>query len=528
MTDTAPPAIASADHPALRVLSDVASYLEAGIGNEEVFQGILGALERGLGARDCRIWVRTQDGSAFRSYTGPGDTPPPSEAAGQVGRWVQAGEAHEAGDGVWHLRIPLAHEGEHLGLLEAFIPEGPGATVGREIIVIVARILSPLLWSVELSEDLASEVTLRTREIDAQRRFTAKIIDSLPVGLYVIDRDYVIQAWNRKRETGTHEMNRDETLGRSVFDVLSRQPRELIQGEFDAVFSTGRIEQVEVESETSGAPRYYRITKIPMRLNDDSITHAITIGEDITEWKNIQKQIAQTEKMAAVGQLAAGIMHEINNPMATIGACIEALEARRLEIPRETRRVFDEYLGIIDKELERCKAITDGLLDFSRPKGSVKKPEQVNQLLEDTLFLVKHHDRFRKIKLQRRFTEGLPDIEANAKQLLQLFLDLMLNALDAMEGEGTLTVGSGLNPERSDEVVVFIEDTGHGIAREDIQKIFEPFYTTKPPGRGTGLGLSICYSIVGEHQGRITVDSQPDRGTTFRVFLPMKGIAGQS
>jgi two-component system NtrC family sensor kinase len=528
MTDTASRPIASSDHPALRVLSDVASYLEAGIGTEEVFHGILGALERGLGAHDCRVWVRTPDGSAFRAFTGPGDDPPDASVVAQVGNWVSRGEAHEAVDDTWHLRIPLVHEGEHLGLLEAFVPDNATAAVAREIVGIVARILSPLLWSVELSADLASEVALRTREIDAQRRFTGKIIDSLPVGLYVIDREYVIQAWNRKRETGTHEMNRDETLGRSVFEVLARQPRALLQGEFDAVFTTGRIEQMEVETGTTSAPRYYRITKIPMRLNDDTITHAITIGEDITEWKTIQKQIAQTEKMAAVGQLAAGIMHEINNPLATIGACIEALELRRNELPKETRRQFDEYLGIIDKELERCKAITDGLLDFSRPKSGVKKPVDVNQLLEDTFFLVRHHDRFKKIRLRKELSEGIPEIVGNAKALLQVFLDLMLNAIDAMEGEGVLTVGSTRNPERDDEVMVRIEDTGHGIAREDIQKIFEPFYTTKPPGRGTGLGLSIVYSIVADHQGRITVDSQPNHGTTFRVFLPVKGVPEES
>jgi two-component system NtrC family sensor kinase len=531
MTDTAPrPAAAepvppSKDHPALRVLADVASFLEAGIGTEDTFLAIMGALERGLDARDCRVWVRDLEGTAFRAVVGPGDPIPGADDAQRVARWVQQGESHEIERGLWHLRIPLVHEGEQIGLLEAFVPESPRAAVSRDIVGIVARILAPLLWSIELSEDLASEVALRTREIEAQRRFTARIIDSLPVGLYVIDRDYVIQAWNRKRETGTHEMSRDETLGRSVFDVLSRQPKELLKEEFDSVFSTGRLEQVEVESSATGAPRYYRITKIPMRLNDDIVTHAITIGEDITEWKNIQQQIAQTEKMAAVGQLAAGIMHEINNPLATIGACMEAMDLRRLELPRETRRVFDEYFGIIDQELERCKAIVDGLLDFSRPKASLKKPVQVNQLLEDALFLVRHHDRFKKIKLERVIAEDLPEIEANAKQLLQVFLDLMLNAIDAMEGEGTLTVASQLNPERSDEVVVSIEDTGHGIPREDIPKIFEPFYTTKPPGRGTGLGLSICYGIVAEHHGRIAVESQPDRGTTFKVFLPMKGMA---
>jgi len=227
--------------------------------------------------------------------------------------------------------------------------------------------------------------------------------------------------------------------------------------------------------------------------------------------------------MAAVGTLAAGIMHEINNPLATIAACVEALEGRRPELPREARRAFDEYLRIIESELERCKAIVDGLLDFSRPKATHKKPVELNQLIEDALFLVKHHDRFKRIQLDRQLAEDLPEIEANAKQLLQVFLDLMINAIDSMDGAGKLTVSSEFNPERRDEVRVSIADTGHGIAREDIQKIFEPFYTTKPPGRGTGLGLSICYGIVAEHHGRIVVESQPDRGSVFRVCLPIKG-----
>jgi len=518
---TKPPLVA--EHPALGVLADVASYLEADIGTEDVFLGILEALRRGLDARPCRIWMRTPDGSGFRSIAPASDPDPEPEVLISIAAWVEAGETQDSVDGRWQLRFPLAHEGESLGLLEAWVPHGDAAPVARQVLGIVARFLSPLLWSIELSEDLASEVALRTREIDAQRRFTAKIIDSLPVGIYVIDRDYVIQAWNRKREAGPAEMNRDETLGRNVFDVLSRQPRQLLKSEFDLVFQTGRMEQVEVESGTTGQPRYYRITKIPMRINEDVVTHVITIAEDITEWKNIQKQIGQNEKLAAIGQLAAGIMHEINNPLATIGACVEALDAHRGDLPRDVRRTMDEYLRIIDSELDRCKAIVDGLLDFSRPKASHKKPVDVNQLIEDTLFLVKHHERFKRITLERRFGEHLPEIEANAKQLLQVFLDLMINAIDAMEGAGTLTVTTTVNPERADELVVAIADTGHGIPREDMPKIFEPFYTTKAPGRGTGLGLSICYGIVAEHHGRLTVESQADEGSTFRVFLPIKG-----
>ena len=134
---------------------------------------------------------------------------------------------------------------------------------------------------------------------------------------------------------------------------------------------------------------------------------------------------------------------------------------------------------------------------------------------------IKHHDRFRRIHLVKRFEESLPDISANSKQLIQVFLALMINAIDAMEEQGTLTVSTGLNPDRTDEVMVEFADTGEGVALEELQKIFEPFYTTKETGRGSGLGLSICYGIVQQHRGRMVVDSQPGRGSTFRVFFPV-------
>jgi two-component system NtrC family sensor kinase len=315
-------------------------------------------------------------------------------------------------------------------------------------------------------------------------------------------------------------VSRDDALGRTVFEVLHRQPRALLQQEFDRVFQTGQIEVVEVSTDTRGGPRYYRISKIPMRLDDEHVTHVITIGEDVTEPKLAQQQISQTEKLAAVGQLAAGVMHELNNPLATIGACVEALTARMTELPPAPRQTVAEYLDIMQSELTRCKSIVDGLLDFSRPKGRAKYPVQVNQVVEDALFLLRHHDRFKRITLDRRITDDLPPVEANAEQLMQVFLDLMLNAIDAMDGRGTLAIATRLSPARADEVWIEISDTGMGIPRENIAKIFEPFFTTKTPGQGTGLGLSIAYAIVQHHGGRIAVDSKMGSGSTFRVILP--------
>jgi len=508
---------------ALQVLAEIAGYLSAGLGSEETLGQVAGALGRGLGGGNCRVWVRTPDGAGFRAIAPEGVTVPPDISADALEQWSR-GPTETTVDGRWRLRLPLAHEGERLGLLEAEGPDGADAGSLKAVVQIAADVLSPLIASFELSEDLASEIALRTREIDAQRRFTSKIIDSLPVGLYVIDRDYRIQAWNRKRETGTQGVGRDEVIGRTVFEVLHRQPRRLLKQEFDRAFATGRLEQMEIESTASGESRHYRLTKIPMRVDDDDVTHVITIGEDVTDWKRVQDQVAQTEKLAAIGQLAAGVMHEINNPLATIGACVEALTMRVSDLPPDAdAQGIDEYLRIVDSELARCKSIIDGLLDFSRPKARIKRPADVNQIVEDALFLIKHHDKFKGIALERSMDVGVPQIMANTEQLIQVFLSLMLNAIDAMEGKGALTVRTLISQHRADEIMVEFTDTGMGIPRDELPKIFEPFYTTKLPGRGTGLGLSICYGIVQQHGGRIEVDSQVGRGSEFRVFLPVGG-----
>jgi two-component system NtrC family sensor kinase len=505
---------------ALAVLADVASYLSASLGVEEALAGVATVLKRGIGADACCVWIRGRDGASFRPVCAQGDPGGGDHTEAEIAALTALPEPPPWRPEEPFLLAPLTYQSERFGLLVCRVADTPDRPIWTEVTRTVANILAPLLSTITLSEDLAGQVALRTREIEAQRRLTSRIIDSLPVGLYVVDREYRIQAWNRKRETGTQGVARDTALGRPVFDVLHRQPRDLLKDEFDRVFATGGIEEMEIQTEGRGGPRYYRISKIPMRLDDQEVTHVITIGEDITQAKLVQQQIAQTEKLAAVGQLAAGVMHEINNPLATIGACVEALNSRLGDLPLAPQAAFAEYLEIVQSELTRCKSIVDGLLDFSRPKARAKYPVAINQVVEDALFLLRYHDRFKRIELKRTMADGLPPVEANAEQLIQVFLDLMLNAIDAMDGRGTLTVGTRPHPDRKDEVVVEITDTGMGIPREDIGKIFEPFFTTKAPGQGTGLGLSITYAIVEHHRGRIQVDSQLGSGSTFRVVLP--------
>jgi two-component system NtrC family sensor kinase len=278
-----------------------------------------------------------------------------------------------------------------------------------------------------------------------------------------------------------------------------------------------------MESRASGETRTFRISKIPMRLDDGPVTHVITVGEDITEWREAQDRISQAEKLAAIGTLAAGIMHEINNPLATIAACAESLE---LAEPDPPGPLFDG-LRLIQSEVRRCKGITDSLLDFSRPKSADKSLVDVNAAIERTLFILKHHSRFKKLGVRLELDPSLgPVVLANEEQLVQVFMSLLLNAVDAMREQGTVELRTRWG-EGAGSVLAEVVDHGEGIRRADLPKIFEPFFTTKAPGRGTGLGLSVCYAIVAEHGGRIEVDSTPGEGSVFRIVLPRADDRGE-
>jgi two-component system NtrC family sensor kinase len=195
---------------------------------------------------------------------------------------------------------------------------------------------------------------------------------------------------------------------------------------------------------------------------------------------------------------------------------------RSEELAPPERNAHQEYLKIVDTEVQRCRRIVDSLLDFSRSRSGDKRLVDVNAVVEQTLFLLKHHTRFKRLTVTRELSPGLPAVLADQEKLIQSFMALMLNAMDAMDSRGTLTVRSQMNPERRDEVLLEFVDTGIGIKQEDLPKIFEPFFTTKPQGRGTGLGLSICYGIIAEHRGRIEVESQVGVGSNFKVYLPIE------
>ncbi|HKP30945.1 MAG TPA: ATP-binding protein [Gemmatimonadales bacterium] len=462
-----------------------------------------------FGLARATLWRRAPSGTQVVGISAPAGGPP-----------AEFLEQTPPDTGI--IRFPVLHAGIRLGALE-LVPDRHGPAPDRDLVYLVAEVMAPFLDSVLLSEDLAAEVATRSRELQEQRRITSLIIDSLPLGIYVIDRDYRIVLWNRKRETGTQGLRRDQALGRRVFDVLTRHPMEQLKAEYDSIFETGELVQRDQVVDLQGEGRVFRQTKIPMRLDGSAISHVITIGEDMTERRLAEARILQSEKLAALGQLAAGVMHEINNPLATIGACVAAIEAR-LDKPDST---VEEYLDIIEREVHRCTRIVDQLLDFSRPRSfrPSRVPTDVHELLQETLLLLKHHQRFKKLNVVQEFAPDLPRAVVDGERIIQAFMAIMLNAADAMDRGGTLRIRTGANGARDDEVMVEFADTGAGIPAEALDKIFEPFYTTKPPGRGTGLGLTICYGILEENGGRITVESQAGLGTTFRLYVPREAPA---
>ncbi|AHG91159.1 PAS sensor protein [Gemmatirosa kalamazoonensis] len=474
----------------LQALTDLAARLAGAVDLDAAMPDVLESARAALGARRCAVWLTGPDGTLAPRW---GDAPP------------DAPSAHA---------VPLRAGGEVLGTF--VVDAAPAAGDGVLSPGVVADVLAPSLAYFR-----------GVREVEEQRRFVARVVDSLPVGLYVIDRDYRVQLWNRKRETDTTGVAREDALGRSIFDVLPRQNAEVLRREFDEAFATGRLQQFQIESRSTGELRTYRLTKIPMAVDGGGPSHVITLGEDITEWKAALERTAQAEKLAAIGQLAAGVMHEINNPLATIAACAETMTLGIAELPpsRPAPPGFGEYLRIIDHEVHRCRGITEGLLNFSRAKPLQRVSVGLNSIVEQTLFLLKHHARFKRYPVRLELAEGAgPQVTADPDQLTQVLMALLLNAADAIgepaadheEARGIM-LRTGVDGA---DAFVDVADQGHGIAREELTKIFEPFYTTKPPGAGTGLGLSICYGIVRDHGGRIEVDSALGVGTTFRVLLP--------
>jgi signal transduction histidine kinase len=255
------------------------------------------------------------------------------------------------------------------------------------------------------------------------------------------------------------------------------------------------------------------------------------IIERTNQLEDAQAQLIQSEKMGAIGQLAAGVAHELNNPLGGIlGYAQFTLEKLNKNIPEKTTskeiQSYVRYVSDIEAQARRCKTIVQNLLRFSRSSRSVDFEEvDLNKAIEETLSFVAHQLHLNQIELTVKLDPRLPHVQGNAGQLQQVFTNLIINAMHASQTGSVIEIQSRFSPalgEFGGAAELLFIDHGHGIKEEHLQKIFEPFFTTKEIGKGTGLGLSVSYGIIKEHGGEITVNSVVDKGTTFTVVLPLQ------
>lgn len=260
---------------------------------------------------------------------------------------------------------------------------------------------------------------------------------------------------------------------------------------------------------------YYAISCYPLN-NDEEIIGVIEILRDITPEIKVQKAQMQQEKLMSIGRLSAGIAHEINNPLTTI-----MTSSMMLQEELDPGNEMYEELQIISNEAQRCRKIVQSLLDFARQTKPMQKLQDINAIIQESIYLTKKQAEFSDIVIKAELAEELPRIYVDKEQIQQLLINLTLNAVESTGAGGTITISTEYAAD-TEEVRIHVADTGRGIAKEDIEKIFDPFFTTRE--YGTGLGLSIVHSIVERHAGSIKVDSKPGRGTRFTVALPVGGV----
>ena len=335
--------------------------------------------------------------------------------------------------------------------------------------------------------------------------------DSITDKICIIDRKYNILKANRSFL---------EYAGGEPEKVLNRKCYEIFHGlesfpsNCPGVMTMTKGPSV---SEFSGKDKgsIFQVSSFPYNSETGGPAGFICIAKDITAERESEMRLIANERLALLGQMASGIAHEINNPLASIAGCAEGL-LKRLDADKLDPVLLRNYLEIIYEEVFRCKKITTEMLLFVREKD-VTKDLDINAILDDTLELIGFQGRLKKMELARNYTVGLPPVKGDEGELRQVFLSVITNALDAMEDTGLLTLATSAEGR---EVIIIISDTGHGIPKEHLSKIFGPFFTTKSMSGGLGLGLSLVQKVIQSHGGSINIESPDNMGVTVRITLP--------
>jgi PAS domain S-box-containing protein len=363
---------------------------------------------------------------------------------------------------------------------------------------------------------LYASLEQKASEYERLKDFNENIVESISVGVLAVDLEDRIESWNSQMEV-MYAMPRSQVLNERLSEVF---PAEFMEEFYRVRQNPGIHNLYKFRLHTrAGDVRIANVAIAPLVTRKFNVIGRLIIVDDITERMELESQLTQAEKLSSIGLLAAGVAHEVNTPLAVISSYAQMLTK---QISGDAK--LGPLLEKITRQTFRASEIVNNLLNFSRTGATEFSAIDLNKIITETLTLLEHQLKTSQVKVQTDLYAGLPLIHGNSGKLQQVFLNLFLNAKDAMAGKGgTLHISTS----NGDAVQVNISDSGAGIAPEHINRIYDPFFTTKNvpregQSRGTGLGLSVTYGIIQEHAGKIRVDSQPGQGTTFQLEFPMR------
>ena len=351
-------------------------------------------------------------------------------------------------------------------------------------------------------------------ELARLKEFSENIVESVNVGILVVDFDGRITTWNSALEE-IFGISRERALRRSIDDIFDRDLIETIQnviGQEDwSIRDTRHIYKYGASTE-EGRALTLNVSLAPFEAAHGVITGTLVVIENVTERAQLEQQLLEREKLSSIGLLAAGVAHEVNTPLAGISSYAQMLLHQTSDSDPKRNLLEKIHLQTV-----RASGIVNNLLNFSRTGDAQFREIDINRVLDDTLQLLEPQLRNSQFELARNFSDHLLPAYGSASKLQQVFMNLILNARDAMPNGGKLTIHTRAVDS---SLVIDFRDTGMGIAPENIARIYDPFFTTKDVGQGTGLGLALSYGIIQEHSGRIFVESRPGEGAHFTIKLP--------
>ena len=385
--------------------------------------------------------------------------------------------------------------------------------------VVAAAATVVYLFEIRFSGGLEKLVESRTAALKRSEEKYRLLIESAEDFIFTLDASARLTSMN-SYTANFFGSDAEHLTGRSLADLLADDVARRNIKAVKKVYTTGRSVREEIEIRSVDPPVWLNANYMPLKNEAGQLSAVLCIARDITENKNLQRHLVTTEKLAALGTLAAGVAHEINNPLGVILGFCDLLIRKQ---PPDSQAFED--LKIIERQGLHCKEIVENLLSFARDRDVSEESTDLNLCLDEIIKVARHSIEHKAVTVKTDIARRLPRVRGDNRQLQQVFLNLMNNAVGAMPRGGVLTIGVYLE-KGSRRVVVRVSDTGCGIHEGDLERIYEPFFTTKPEGEGTGLGLFVSYGIINSFGGSIHCESRvaertgEKSGTTFIVKLP--------